>query len=41
MAAASATTTWSDGISISRPVLSEERLSLTPGGLVRYQLKTP
>jgi hypothetical protein len=26
---------------ISRPAVSEERLSLTPGGLVRYQLKTP
>jgi len=26
---------------ISRPVLSQERLSLTPGGLVRYPLKTP
>jgi hypothetical protein len=26
---------------ISRPALSQARLSLTPGGLVRYQLKTP
>jgi hypothetical protein len=26
---------------ISRPVVSEQRLSLTPGGHVRYQLKTP
>jgi hypothetical protein len=26
---------------ISRPAVSEERLSLTPGGVVRYQLKTP
>jgi len=26
---------------ISRPAVSEARLSLTPGGLVRYQLKTP
>jgi pyruvate/2-oxoglutarate dehydrogenase complex dihydrolipoamide acyltransferase (E2) component len=26
---------------ISRPAVSEERLSLTAGGLVRYQLKTP
>jgi hypothetical protein len=26
---------------ISRPALSEARLSLTAGGLVRYQLKTP
>jgi hypothetical protein len=26
---------------ISRPAVSETRLSLTPGGLVRYQLKTP
>ena len=25
----------------SRPAVSEARLSLTPGGLVRYQLKTP
>ena len=27
--------------SISRPAVSEARLSLTPGALVRYQLKTP
>lgn len=26
---------------ISRPAVSEKRLSLTPGGNVRYQLKTP
>jgi hypothetical protein len=26
---------------ISRPAVSQARLSLTPGGLVRYQLKTP
>ena len=26
---------------ISRPAVSEQRLSITPGGLVRYQLKTP
>ena len=26
---------------ISRPAISEERLSLTPNGNVRYQLKTP
>jgi hypothetical protein len=26
---------------ISRPALSQARLSLTPGGLVRDQLKTP
>ena len=26
---------------ISRPALSERRLSLTPNGNVRYQLKTP
>ncbi len=26
---------------ISRPALSEQRLSLTAGGKVRYQLKTP
>jgi hypothetical protein len=26
---------------VSRPALSQARLSLTPGGLVRYQLKTP
>ena len=26
---------------ISRPAISEKRLSLTPNGNVRYQLKTP
>ncbi len=26
---------------ISRPAVSEKRLSLTPNGNVRYQLKTP
>jgi hypothetical protein len=26
---------------ISRPVVSEKRLSLTPNGNIRYQLKTP
>ena len=26
---------------ISRPAIAEKRLSLTPGGNVRYQLKTP
>ena len=26
---------------VSRPAVSEQRLSLAPGGLVRYQLKTP
>ncbi len=26
---------------ISRPAVSERRLSLTPGGNIRYQLKTP
>jgi hypothetical protein len=26
---------------ISRPAVSEQRLSLTPGGHVRYELKTP
>jgi len=26
---------------ISRPAVSEKRLSLTPGGNVRYELKTP
>ena len=26
---------------ISRPAVSEQRLSLTPNGNVRYQLKTP
>jgi len=26
---------------ISRPAIAEQRLSLTPNGNVRYQLKTP
>ena len=29
------------GIDISRPAVSEKRLSLTPGGKVRYELKLP
>jgi hypothetical protein len=28
-------------VTISRPAVSEERLSLTPGGNMRYELKTP
>jgi hypothetical protein len=28
-------------LKLSRPALSERRLSLTAGGKVRYQLKTP
>jgi hypothetical protein len=29
------------GATISRPAIAEQRLSLTPNGNVRYQLKTP
>ena len=29
------------GATISRPAISEKRLSLTPNGDIRYQLKTP
>jgi hypothetical protein len=29
------------GAAISRPAISEKRLSLTPNGNIRYQLKTP